>query len=175
MGIVDPAQILNQLRENIITALKQRGLRDESKDGMDIALCAFNRKTKMLSFAGANNPLYILRKVNGEYKVIDRRGDTMPIGIHERMDDFAKHELEVLSVDSIYLITDGIIDQFGGPDGRKFMRKRLLQMFMDHQGLSMPEQQAAYLKILEDWISQTSEKRPNVEQTDDITILGIKI
>lgn len=174
-GTVDPAEILNELRENVVSALKQRGAREESKDGMDIALCAYNRNTKMLSFAGANNPLYLLRKVDGEYTLIDRKADSMPIGIYAKMDNFIRHDVEVMPGDSIYLFSDGFVDQFGGPDGKKFMRKRFVQMLMDHVELPMAEQKEVYNKIIGDWIISTSERRPHAEQTDDITLFGVRI
>lgn len=142
---------------------------------MDIALCSFNRKTMILSYAGANNPLYLIRKVDGQYAIIDKKADSMPIGIHERMDNFTRQDLEVQKDDSVYLFSDGFVDQFGGPDGKKFMRKRFVQMIMDHQELNMEEQKRTYHKILENWILTTSEKRPHAEQTDDIIVVGVRI
>ena len=174
-GITDPAEILNEMRENVIEALKQRGAREESKDGMDIALCAYNKNTRLLTFAGANNPLYLIRKVDGQFTLIDKKADSMPIGIYAKMDNFVKHDIEVLPGDTIYLFSDGFVDQFGGPDGKKFMRKRFVQMLMDNQDLSMNEQKEVFHKIIEDWIMTISERRPHAEQTDDITILGVRI
>lgn len=175
IGIVDPSEILNELRENVVEALKQRGARDESKDGMDIALCAYNKNTRKLSFAGANNPLYIIRKVDGQYTLIDKNADSMPIGIYAKMDNFTKHDIEMWPGDSIYLFTDGFVDQFGGPDGKKFMRKRFVQMLMDHVEQPMADQKEAYHKIIEEWMFNTSERRPHPEQTDDITLFGVRI
>jgi ligand-binding sensor domain-containing protein/serine phosphatase RsbU (regulator of sigma subunit) len=175
IGIVEPKEILKELRENVVDALKQKGARDESKDGMDIALCSYNRSKRLLSFSGANNPLYIFRKENGQYILIDKKADSMPIGIHERMDDFTQYDIEVMPGDSIYLFSDGYVDQFGGPDGKKFMRKRFIQMLTDNQEKTMTEQKEVYQKIIDDWIACTSEKRPHAEQTDDITLFGVKI
>jgi serine phosphatase RsbU (regulator of sigma subunit) len=175
IGIVEPKEILKELRENVIEALKQKGARDESKDGMDIALCSYDRNRRILSFSGANNPLYIFRKENGQLIHIDKKADSMPIGIHERMDDFSQYDIEVIPGDSIYLFSDGFVDQFGGPDGKKFMRKRFIQMLTDNHEKPMTEQKEVYRKIIDDWIAYTSEKRPHAEQTDDITLFGVRI
>lgn len=174
-GIIEPSQILTRLRENIISALKQKGSFKERKDGMDIAICSYNLKKMKLLFSGANNPLYLIRKVNDEYILIEKKGDMMPVGIHSTMDDFTRHELPIQKGDTIYLFSDGFADQFGGPDGRKFMRKRFIQMLLDNQELDMSTQKETFIKILEEWINYSSDKNKYVEQTDDIILLGVRI
>ncbi len=174
-GIVQPAEILNALRENIVTALKQKGSFETSKDGMDIALCSIDLKNKKLWFAGANNPLLIVRKVNNEYEIIERKGDMMPVGFYSRMNNFKNHELDIVKGDTIYLFSDGFVDQFGGPGGRKFMKSRFRQMLIDHQELDMSTQKEVFIKTLEDWIHYPSENNTLIEQVDDIIVLGVRI
>jgi len=123
--ITRPDEILNLLRENVIRALKQKGVSGESKDGMDISLLTFEKNKKTLHYAGANNPLYIVRKVNGEYEVIEKKADRMPVAIHYGMSDFQNQEFELQKNDTLYMFSDGYIDQFGGPEGRKFMNELL--------------------------------------------------
>lgn len=174
-GIVQPSEILNALRENIITALKQKGSYETSKDGMDIALCSVDLEKNKLWYAGANNPLFIVRKVASEYELIERKGDMMPVGFYSRMSSFTNHEIDIVKGDTIYLFSDGFVDQFGGDRGRKFMKKRFRQMLLDNQHLDMSSQKEAFNKILEDWMDYPSEHRTHIEQIDDIIVLGIQI
>lgn len=177
-GIVQPSEILKYLRENIITALKQEGSESTSRDGMDIALCSVDIKKMKLWFSGANNPLFMVRKVDNEYAIIERKGDKMPIGIHSRMDDFTSHEIDLIKGDTIYLFSDGFLDQFGGPDGRKFMKPRFRQMLLDNQALDMASQKVAFNQILEDWIKHplehVTEFGATLGQIDDIILIGVR-
>ena len=174
-GVVRPSEILNDLRKNIISALKQKGSFETSKDGMDIAMCSVDKKKMKLWFAGANNPLFIVRKTDSGYELIERRGDLMPVGFHSRMDDFTNHELDIQKGDTIYLFSDGFLDQFGGPAGRKFMKANFKQMLLDNQALDMASQKDAFNKTLEEWINYPSEDCLPFGQVDDIILLGVRI
>jgi ligand-binding sensor domain-containing protein/serine phosphatase RsbU (regulator of sigma subunit) len=174
-GITEPSKILTSLRENIIGALNQKGSLKESKDGMDIAICSLDLKKMHLMFSGANNPLYLVRKVNNQYSLIVRKGDMMPVGIHSRMDRFTLHELDIHKDDTLYLFSDGFMDQFGGPDGRKFMRSRFIEMLLENQDSDMTGQKEIFGRVLRNWINFPSEHNKQAGQTDDIIILGIRI
>jgi serine phosphatase RsbU (regulator of sigma subunit) len=174
-GIVQPSEILNDLRENIISALKQKGSYETTKDGMDIALCSVDIKKMKLWFSGANNPLLIIRKADNGHEIIERKGDKMPIGFHSRMDNFINHEIDIQKGDTIYLFSDGFLDQFGGPEGRKFMKPRFNQMLLDNQSLDMTAQKEIFIKTLEDWINYPSDHSTHSGQLDDIILLGIRI
>ena len=174
-GIVQPSEILKYLRENIITALKQKGSFETSKDGMDIALCSVDISNMKLWFSGANNPLLLFRKTDSGYELIERKGDKMPVGFHSRMDNFTTNELDLQKGDTIYLFSDGYIDQFGGPDGRKFMKVNFKQMLLDNQSLDMASQKEAFNKTLEEWIKCPSKNNTISGQIDDIIILGVRI
>ncbi|MFH2095627.1 MAG: two-component regulator propeller domain-containing protein, partial [Bacteroidota bacterium] len=102
------AEILNQLRDNVIESLHQTGKTGEQKDGMDIALVIMDRNKNELQFAGANNPLYLIR--NGE--MTEYKGDKMPIGYHIDKHPFTNNIIQVLPNDIIYLFSDGYADQF---------------------------------------------------------------
>jgi ligand-binding sensor domain-containing protein/serine phosphatase RsbU (regulator of sigma subunit) len=178
-GIVQPSEILKYLRENVITALKQEGSVETSKDGMDIALCSVDVANKKLWFSGANNPLFMFRKSDEGYEIIERKGDKMPIGIHSRMDSFTNYEIDIQKGDTIYLFSDGFLDQFGGPEGRKFMKPRFRQMLLDNQSLDMASQKEIFNITLEDWIKHPLENPTEHDvpfgQIDDIILIGVRI
>jgi len=163
-NITSPDKILNSLRENIVTALRQRGMETESKDGMDIAVCSYNKKLKHLSFAGANNPLYLVRNK----ELIQTRGNRMPVAIHVKMDEFTKHEIPIETGDSFYMFSDGYADQFGGPEGKKFKSRKFKQLLVDIQDEDMITQKEILNKTITEW-------RGEHEQIDDIVVLGFKI
>jgi serine phosphatase RsbU (regulator of sigma subunit)/ligand-binding sensor domain-containing protein len=163
--IIHPNEILNRLRIQVITSLRQKGELGESHDGMDIALYVLDMKNKNLEFAGANNPLILFRNK----ELIQIKGDKMPIGIHTRSDKpFTNHEMNILEEDVLYVFSDGFADQFGGPDQKKFMVKQLKNLLTDIHELEMEKQR----DILENTFLEWKGKNP---QIDDILILGVKI
>jgi len=182
--ITKPAIILKRLRKEIINILKQKGISGEQKDGMDISLIAINTETFECQWAGANNPLYVIGRSetskqsiaeiaslivrNDDVELCELKGDKMPIAIHERMDAYTNHEFTVKKGDCLYLFSDGFADQFGGPNGKKFMYKPFKQMLQTIYTKNMEEQKQIIEKTVTDWIGAG-------EQIDDITILGIKI
>ena len=142
---------------------------------MDIAICSVDINKQKLWFAGANNPLYIIRKENNEYTLIERKGDMMPVGVYSYMTDYTSHEIDLQKGDTVYLFSDGFIDQFGGPEGRKFMKTRFRQMLFDNQALDMTSQKEIFDKTLEDWINYPLEHKTHSGQVDDIILLGVRI
>jgi serine phosphatase RsbU (regulator of sigma subunit) len=177
LGIVNPSDILNSLRANIITALKQEGTFETTKDGMDIALCSVDLRNRKLMFAGANNPLFLIRK-NGEgYDLMETQADKMPIGYHSAMEPFNNHVIDLVDGDTVYLFSDGFLDQFGGPDGRKFMKKRFKEMLLGNQSLDMASQRTVYNTALEEWINYPPSD-PSLAtldgQIDDIILIGVR-
>jgi ligand-binding sensor domain-containing protein/serine phosphatase RsbU (regulator of sigma subunit) len=174
-GIVKPAEILTSLRENVISALKQEESIQASKDGMDIALCSIDIKKMKLSFSGANNPLFVVRKEGTEYVIIEKKGDRMPVGFYSKMNNFKNINLDLLKGDTIYLFSDGFVDQFGGAEGRKFMMPRFKQMLIENQTLSMASQKETFIRILDEWISYPSDHNKHLGQVDDIILLGLRV
>jgi serine phosphatase RsbU (regulator of sigma subunit) len=91
------------------------------------------------------------------------------------MPDFTNHKIQLETGDTIYLFTDGFMDQFGGPSGKKFMKKNFISMLIKHQNLDMKSQKKTFEEILDKWIHDPSEKNTHSEQIDDILILGIRV
>jgi serine phosphatase RsbU (regulator of sigma subunit) len=157
---------------------------------MDMSLVVINQLSESLKlsessatvkyhaqWAGANNPLWIIRnnKTLTKFETLSKleeleeiKPDKMPIAIHELMDEFTNHDFELCNGDCLYLMSDGYEDQFGGPKGKKFMSKRLKELLVTNYELPMQEQKEILEKTLNTWIG-------NSEQIDDITVMGIRI
>jgi serine phosphatase RsbU (regulator of sigma subunit) len=128
--------------ENVTDMFSRNNSSSDVKDGMDITLCALDRDAMKLEFAGANNPMYLLR--HGELTEI--KGDKQPIGQYLTRKNFTNHTLDVMDGDVIYLFTDGYADQFGGPKGKNFKYRQMEEILISNADLPMPEQS----KILEE-------------------------
>jgi len=164
MEVIDAGEILNQLRFNVVSSLHQTGKVGESQDGMDIALCVIDDSKHQLQYAGANNPMYLIR--NGE--VIEYKADKMPIGIYkDKKSDFIRHDIDLLKDDCVYVFSDGFPDQFGGPDQRKFMKKNFRDLLLRIHMHPMEEQRKLLDKTILDWIG-------DYHQIDDILVIGIR-
>lgn len=172
-GVTEPDRILNQLREHIIKALGQEGVTGEQQDGMDIALCninVVNGHARLLQFAGAYNPLWLVRK--GE--LIEIKADKQPIGIYQKMEKFTKHEIALQKGDMLYTFSDGYADQFGGDakseygKGQKFMKGKFKKLLLSIHDKPMEQQKQILDKTIEKW-------RGNIEQGDDICVMGVKV
>lgn len=166
LGLTKPSEILEYLNRGITNTLHQTYEESSVKDGMDIALCCWDEKTNKLEYAGAYNPLYIFR--NG--KLIEIKGNRFPVGtfVGEEIREFTNHEIDVESGDMLYIFSDGFADQFGGPNGKKFMIKRFKAMLEDIHRRPLDEQYDLLVKHLKNW-------KGNLEQVDDIIVLGVKI
>jgi serine phosphatase RsbU (regulator of sigma subunit) len=160
-----PNVILNQLREYVKESLHQTGKENETKDGMDIALCIIDKKNNTLQFSGAYNSLLLFRGS----EIITLKADRMPIGIHlsEKM-SFTNHEMEIKPGDSIYIFTDGFIDQFGGKEGRRFKINAFKELLMSIQKFNMNDQKKAIERKYFEW-------KGNFDQIDDILIVGVRL
>lgn len=160
-GCVDPAEILTKLNKEVEMNLHQKE-NDIVNDGMDMALICYDPQSKVLEFAGANNPLWLIR--NGELTEV--KASRYSIG---RSTDesklFVSHRLEIAPNDSVYLFSDGYADQFGGPEGKKFKIAQLRRLFLEHCHLPMDEQYQKYDEIIETW-------KGHLEQVDDILVVG---
>lgn len=159
------SDILEQLRDYIMKSLNQTGKSGETQDGLDIALCLINCKTKELQFTGANNPVYIIR--NNE--LIEIKGDRMPVGIHINFNKpFTNNLFKLKSSDQLYLFSDGYADQFGGPNGKKFRYKQFKELLINNSHEPMNIQKEILNNIHDKW-------RGSLDQIDDILVFGIKI
>jgi serine phosphatase RsbU (regulator of sigma subunit) len=158
----DPGQILDKARDLVLETFKKSG--QDVKDGMDISFLVKNLKTNEYSWAGANNPFWYLQ--NGEVKEIT--ANKQPIGLSENPRPFKTHVLPLTKEDTVYLITDGYADQFGGPKGKKFKYKHLKENLIAIQNKSSEEQKEILNKTFENW-------KGNLEQVDDVCLIGIRV
>lgn len=151
----------------------------EQKDGMDISLCTINKKTLVCHWAGANNPLYLIRTSTGTntgFELIEYKGDKMPVAIYERMNPFVNHTLQLQHGNRLYMFSDGYADQFGGAAGRKFMTKKLKTILTDSASQPIQQQYQTICNEFDHWLSYTDpESGLPFEQIDDVTIMGIEI
>jgi serine phosphatase RsbU (regulator of sigma subunit) len=163
-GMNNPGDILNSLRQRLKMYLKQTGKIDESKDGMDMALIVINPNTFEVKYAGANNPIYIIRdRLLTEYKAIKN-----PIGIYLNEQDFRSETIQLQKGDRIYMFSDGYIDQFGGENGYKLKSGKFKELLLALHTKPMDEQKQMLDKAFNAW-------RGKYDQVDDILILGIKL
>lgn len=161
--ITEPDKILNRMRETVIQSLNQGELTN-MRDGMDMVVLTINSSLSSLDFAGANNPLWILR----ENEMLITKGDSMPIGIYGVMDNFTKHRIPLQKNDQLYIFSDGYADQFGGQRNTKLMTKNFRAKLIEFSHLAMAEQK----KTLMDFFYKWKDKN---EQIDDTLIISIKI
>jgi serine phosphatase RsbU (regulator of sigma subunit) len=164
-NISTPSEILNDVRESIVISLNPEGSEEESKDGMDCVLCCYNFATKKLTFAAANNPLWLIR--NNE--ILEYKPDKMPVGMHSgNVKSFTNYSIDLIENDVIYIFTDGYQDQFGGEKGKKFKASNLKTLLLNIHKKTMQEQETIIAETFEKW-------KGNIEQIDDVCLIGLKI
>jgi len=163
----DPGEILSQVNKEVRFTLRQDESADSSRDGMDIAICSINLESGVVRYAGANRPLWILRKDHKEIEEITATKKAIG-GFTEDDQIFKTHEIQLNLDDSIYLCSDGFADQLGGPKGKKLMTKNFKHLLSVGQNKSMKDQKEYLENYLTDWIGTN-------EQIDDILVIGIRI
>ncbi len=158
----EPSQVLEKLREYIFLALKDKD------DGMDMVLLRFDKESGEILFSGANNPLIVIDEVGlHEYKPT-----RAPIGRYIKTIPFKQQQVDINGTVMLYMFSDGYIDQFGGPEGNKFMKKRFKKLLQSIWKLPMEAQKSALDETLNEWKTQPDKNYP---QTDDILVMGIRI
>ena len=193
----NPADILQRLRKKIKKSLGQTGADSAPKDGMDLALYIINTEKKILQFAGAYNPLYIIREAltienkkelqkkkkvkilnKKEFQnqtLIELKADRQPIGIYLKEKDFTTTTFQLKDGDKLYTFSDGFVDQFGGEKGGKFKSKQFKNLLLSMYEKTMPEQKIILENTFNNWISHTKKSGGTYDQIDDIIIIGIEI
>jgi serine phosphatase RsbU (regulator of sigma subunit) len=159
-GLTDPGEILSKTREIVVAEFEKS--EEEVKDGMDIALCSL--EGMKLQYAGAHNPLWIIR--NGA--IIETKANKQPVGKFYRTDSFTTHSFDLEAGDSIYIFSDGYVDQFGGEEGKKFKAKAFRELLRSIQDKPMEEQKTSIDEIFETWKS-------DLEQIDDVCVIGVRV
>jgi serine phosphatase RsbU (regulator of sigma subunit) len=165
-GLSRPSDILNRLNEDFHEIFKDVD-NVVLRDGMDVAFCSIDKKDMILEYAGAFNPLYLIR----DNKIMEVKGDRFAIGLDEtnfKDQTFKNHIIPIQKDDIIYIFSDGFSDQFGGPDGKKYKYRRFRHLLLNLHQLPMEKQH----EILE---NNVMEWRGEQEQVDDILVIGIKV
>jgi serine phosphatase RsbU (regulator of sigma subunit) len=177
-GIIEPGKILDKVRELVIETFVRKDSfgeksENEVKDGMDISLCSINKKTLELKWAGANNPLWYYQ----DDVMKDITANKQPIGITDDPLPFTTNIIQLKKGEQIYLFTDGYADQFGGEKGKKFKYKQFQQLIVANKDKSMDEQKKILDETIEKWKSWPTPEgdERNLEQVDDILVMGIRI
>lgn len=165
-SITSPEEILNRLNKGVMVALKQGQHEEDTRDGMDIAICVFKDGSNELQFAGALRPLVLIRK--GVLTKID--SDRFPIGgnLTGKENHYTLHKVALEPGDMLYMFSDGYADQFGGTRGKKFMVKQLLELLREVENLPLPEQAAKLEAAFDQW-------KESYAQVDDVLVVGIRV
>ncbi|CAG5086556.1 SpoIIE family protein phosphatase [Parvicella tangerina] len=179
MELHEPSTILDTTRELVIETFARSG--QDVMDGMDIALCTITGNK--LQFAGANNPLWVVRNHSavtndlrnkfscidqGEYTLFEIKGDRQPVGLYDSMEPFRSNTLELMEGDTVYVFTDGYADQFGGETGKKMKYKPFKRTLLNIQDLSMDEQKRELYDTFVRW-------KGDFDQIDDVCVIGVRV
>lgn len=166
-GITSPASILNELRSEVIKAMAS-GSYGVDAHGMDIGLIAYDPRNAQLTFSGAQLGCWIARTGNDGTDWIELNADRMPVGVHPRQGHpFTERTVQLRAGDAVYLFTDGVVDQFGGPASKRFGKARLRALLEGHDRLSMQDRCARVQGALREW-------RGDADGTDDRLLIGLR-
>lgn len=178
--VQEPGQILFRLREEVVKALHQKGTPGEARDGMDVALCSIDYNSMKLQFAGANNPLYVVRKqdlppVSGadsssfnDKILYEIKGNKTTIAYSNTMEPFDNVDVELLEGDSVYMFSDGFADQFGGKSGKRYKYEKFKELLVKNCDLDLEIQRQMLENEFVKW-------KESYEQIDDVLVMGIKM
>ncbi len=194
-GLVNPHLILDRFRDQLIDTLHQKSDRRGANDGIEIALCTIDREEQLLDYSGANRPIYLVREKNGKeaaslleemnltrgseddvrlgesdtHWLLQLRPDRSPIGLYEQDPvPFSSLQTPLRKNDTLYMFSDGYVDQLGGPSRKTFRARRFRELLLEIQHLPMSSQKKLLTENYEQW-------RGEVEQIDDILVVGIRI
>jgi serine phosphatase RsbU (regulator of sigma subunit) len=163
----DLSEILQKLNIRIKAALRQSDHQDSTKDGMDIALCSIDTTSRIVTYAGANRPIWIIRK--GYTYVEEIKGTKTAIGgFTENSQHFENHEIKLQKGDSFYIFSDGYADTFGGKNEKKLTTKKFKEILLSIQDKSMQDQEAYLDNFINNW-------KTGIEQIDDIIVIGVQL
>jgi len=170
---IEPDKILNELRKNIINALNPADAKEESQDGVDMILCSFDFNKKVLQFSASNRPLWIVRKSSDNSsdkpQILEFKPDKFPVGKHSNdTKPFTLQTVQLQKDDIVYAFSDGYVDQFGGKDGKKFKYKQLQEILIANYHKPLSEQKEMLSQLFQNW-------KGNLEQVDDVLVIGIKV
>jgi serine phosphatase RsbU (regulator of sigma subunit) len=164
-GSLSPSELLDHLHAGVVRTLKQNIAGKQTSDGMDVALCRIDRTSNEVQYAGAHRPLYHV--TGGDLSLY--AGDKFPIGGNQYKDRgaFTNYSIQPKDGDCIYFFSDGLTDQFGGPDGMKFGPRRTREILVANAKEDMKEQQMRIMQAFDEWKGES-------KQIDDLLLIGIK-
>jgi len=168
-GVECPATILNSMNRQLLDTFKKdvnpTAIRNlDVNDGMDMSLCVIDFEKRVVEFAGANNSLYLIR----DNEIETYEGNRFAVGLTESYGKFTKQEISLRENDILYLFSDGYVDQFGGPEGKKYKYRRFRHMLLNIHKLPFEDQKAILHQKMEEWMGET------YEQVDDMLLIGLK-
>lgn len=167
--ITQANQVLNELRKGIKHSLRQTGKKEESREGIDMALCVIDTSTNMMQYSGAFIPLYIVSHNDGQPELTELKADMMPVGVHFSTDkSFTNHEIQLKIGDTFYISTDGFIDQIGSDSHTRFGSKSFKALLLETYDKPLFEQKENLQQTLTDWMGAN-------HQTDDILVIGARL
>lgn len=168
---LNPAKILTDLNTFATEAMNAKAHDSANRDGMDMALCIYDPKNSILEYAGAFNPLYLVRNK----KLVTYRADKIPIGSpDEPENEFTTHSIELEHNDMIFIFSDGYADQFGGEQGRKFLYTPFRNMLIDISEKDTREQKRIITERMDTWRRKFDDGGKEYEQIDDMLIMGVR-
>ena len=161
----EPGAILDKTRTLVLESFSKKG--EQIKDGMDISMLSI--KNNQLFWAGANNPIWIIRKNEAAegFELIEIKGNRQAIGYTEHPEPFTTHSIDIQKGDVLYLFTDGFADQFGGLKGKKFKYKPFQELLKSISHLSLKDQQVIIEQTFLDW-------KGSLDQVDDLCVLAFR-
>ncbi|MEX1000548.1 MAG: SpoIIE family protein phosphatase [Crocinitomicaceae bacterium] len=167
-SVSDVGKLLDRTRELVINRFGKS--QEQIRDGMDISLVAINLKTLEIQWAGANNPLWIIRKnpLKSEDPLQEIKADKQPIGKYAKANPFTTHQMKLSKGDTLYLFSDGFPDQFGGEKGKKYKSKVFKEFLLQIRSVDMPTQESEIEKEFEKW-------KGDFEQVDDVCVIGVRM
>ena len=167
--ITQANQILNELRKQIKHSLRQTGKIEESRDGIDIALCVIDDEKNIMQYSGAHNPLYLISNINGESVLKEYKADPMPVGVYFSSDkSFTNHEIQLEIGDIFYIFSDGFADQIGGENSSRFTSTKYKKLLLEIHDQPMYEQKEILEQTLIKWMGEHP-------QRDDILVIGARV
>jgi len=160
-----PADALNFLNQEVYNTINLHTEEEsELRDGMDIAFCSINSSTLKMEYAGANNPVYVIRN-----KIINEiKADKQPIGAYVGNQSFSNKTYQLEKGDMVYVFSDGYADQFGGEKEKKFNYRQFKLLLEEVSSLPTEQQKEKMLKAFYDW-------KGDLEQLDDVCVIGVRI
>lgn len=168
--VTNPSEILTALDEGMISTLKQDQGTSSTSDGMDISICVIDETSRTIEYAGAMNPVFVVQShqlTALQPNIASIGGKAMRPGTNENK-TFKTHKISYTDDTSIYMLSDGYVDQFGGPKNSKFNTNRFKEMILNNYQKDMSEQKEIVRKTLLDW-------QGDQRQIDDILVIGLRL